>query len=93
MPPPFNPFARMPRLLRYLALHALIGAAIGVSAAGGLLYLDVAGLGTLFAASDMKIEAGILLFAFFALTFGSLSMGSAIMLLPRDESFPKDNGS
>ena len=83
---------RIPRLLRYLALHAAVGAIIGVSAAAALLYLDVAGLGTLFAASDMKIEAGILLFAFFALTFASLSMGSAIMLLPRDDSFPRDNG-
>jgi hypothetical protein len=85
-------FTRVPRLLRYLALHAIFGAGIGICAAASLLYLDVAGLGTLFAASDMKIEAGVLLFAFFALTFASLSMGSAIMLLPRDDSFPRDNG-
>lgn len=74
---------RPPDLIRFLALHALSGALVGCLAAGGLLASDAGGLATLFAESGSAIPAGALLFGGFALTFGSLAMGSAIMLLPR----------
>lgn len=72
-----------PKLLRLLAINAAGGVMIGCSAAGGLLLTDAGGLATLFGETDSYFTASALLFGGFALTFGSLAMASAIMLLPR----------
>ena len=72
-------------LLRFLALHAVSGAAVGLLFAAGLLVANVANLGTLFASTDRPVTAGILFFASCALTFGSLKMGVAVMTLSDDD--------
>jgi hypothetical protein len=71
--------------VRLLAINAGFGAMIGCGAAGGLLLTDTGGLATLFAQSggSTKVAAAALLFGGFAITFASLAMASAIMLLPR----------
>ena len=73
------------RLLRFLAENA----AIGVMAAATVTYLivkfDAFGIGTLAERSSSGWLAIGLLFAGFSVTFGSLAMGTAIFLLPKDE--------
>lgn len=82
---PHGSKSRTPRIVRLLAINAGIGAAIGMGAAGGLLLTDAGGLATLFAQSGdaTQMAATALLFGGFAITFASLAMGSAVMLLPR----------
>jgi hypothetical protein len=74
----------MPPILRLLAVNGAIGVGVGCAAAGGLLLTDAGGLATLFEQTGSYAAAGALLFGGFALTFGSLAMASAIMLLPRE---------
>lgn len=83
MPTPPGTLETFPKLLRLLAVNAAIGVAIGCAAAAGLLLTDAGGLATLMSETGSYFAAGALLFGGFALTFGSLAMASAIMLLPR----------
>ena len=71
-----------PSLLRFLAWHAGAGAALGLLFAALLLLTDAAGLGGLFANPSTPPVAWLLYYFTFALTFASLKMGTAIMLLP-----------
>ena len=75
---------RYPPLLVFLARNCLAGVAAGWLLLAGLLYLDVARLGQLIAGSEDWLLALLLAGAGFGLTFGSLAMGTAIFLLPKD---------
>ncbi|MEO1194299.1 MAG: hypothetical protein AAFY02_21285 [Pseudomonadota bacterium] len=79
-------------LLRFLAHHCLVGMAIGWIILGGLLWSDVGRLGTLIFNSPHWPEAIALLLIFFAITFGSLSMGTGIMLLSDEDEDSKGGG-
>lgn len=71
----------MPTLVRFLARHALVGFGLAVVFVGALLALDVAGLGTLvWRSPDGAMAAAALTFAV-GLTFASVQMGIAVMLL------------
>jgi hypothetical protein len=70
-------------LAAFLACHCLAGVLAGWIMVGGLLWLDVAGVGRLVMASDLLPVPLLMLLAAFALTFGSVAMGSAIMGLGR----------
>ncbi len=76
---------KVPKLLKFLGLHAMLGVIIGIALGAALLYADVAGLGTLLLHSDMPVLASALYFSGFAVTFGNAAMGSAIMLMPLEE--------
>jgi hypothetical protein len=67
------------QLISILLWNALGGAMLGVLFAAFLLYWDVAGIGSLIAASDRPWPAILLLFGGFAVTFGSAVCGTAIM--------------
>ncbi len=72
------------RLLLFLGRNCVLGILVGWSVLAGLLYFDVAGFGTvLFSAADRWLALGMAA-AGFAVTFGSLAMGTAIFLLPRE---------
>lgn len=73
-------------LLRFLLHHCLIGIAAGWMLLAGLLLTDAMGLASLIFTSSSWIEAMVLLLVFFAITFGSLSMGTGVMLLGGAES-------
>jgi hypothetical protein len=77
---------RLPALIRFLAGHCALGVTAGLATAGLLLWLDIGGIGGLVAGdgADRWIAVGLLGFGF-AITFGSLAMGSALFLLPRDD--------
>jgi hypothetical protein len=80
-----RPRSRLPKLVRFLAGHALLGGVVGGFVAGALLWLDVGGLGTLFSGERSLIALIVLYFGSFVLTFASAAMGTAVMLLPKDE--------
>lgn len=71
-------------LLVFLARHCLIGVAAGWLLLAALLYLDVAGLGQLMRAEEHWLLTLILAAGGFGITFGSLAMGTAIFLLPKE---------
>lgn len=75
---------RYPPLLVFLARNCLAGIAAGWLLLAGLLYFDVARLGELIAGSENWLLTLVLAGAGFGLTFGSLAMGTAIFLLPKD---------
>ncbi|HWW48427.1 MAG TPA: hypothetical protein VNZ94_11365 [Xanthobacteraceae bacterium] len=81
----------MPELVRLLTRHALIGIALAVLFVGVLLTFDVGGLRTLATASSSGLLAIIALAAACSLTFASVQMGFAIMLLGTEG--PGENGN
>jgi len=75
----------MPAHVLFLARHALIGFALAACFVGTMAWFDIAGLRTLAAKSDSTLVAFPVLTFFLGLTFASVQMGAAIMLLPHDE--------
>lgn len=75
---------RVPRLLWFLGLNLVIGAAIGVAFASVVVLLNTGGIKDLIAGSREPFFALFLLYAMNALTFASLAMGVAVMRLPYD---------
>jgi len=71
----------VPPLLAYLGRHCLVGIAAGWVLLAALVATDVGSLKTLLAGSSHWPEALALLMVFFAITFGSLAMGTAVMML------------
>lgn len=82
----------MPILVRFLLRHALIGFALAMVFVGALLAFDVARLGSLVWASPSGgLAVAALTFAL-GLTFGSVQMGVAVMLLGEDDDRPARGG-
>lgn len=75
----------IPMLLFFLAAHCGIGVALGVAFAALLVLFNIAGLKDLLADSSEPAIPLLMLNILFALTFGSLKMGIAIMTLPYDD--------
>jgi hypothetical protein len=67
----------------FLIWHCLAGIAAGWTTVGGLLWLNVAGLGSLVMSSDLFPLPLLMMLASFGLTFGSVAVGSAVMALGR----------
>lgn len=68
------------RLIRFLAVHAVVGVAIAVVTVALILFGDVGGLRGLIMRSDAGgLALGVML-AFFAITFASVQMSVALML-------------
>lgn len=68
------------RLTKFVLGHCALGAAIGVGFVALLLWFDIGNLGSLIFASDVPWLATSVLAAFFAITFGSVQVGIAVML-------------
>jgi hypothetical protein len=73
----------LPRVVQLLVINGVIGASVGCASAAGMLVTDTGGMATLISQSGSYAAAGVLLFGGFGLTFASLAMASAVMLLPR----------
>lgn len=71
----------MTPLVRFLIRHAAIGCAIAVAFVGVLVTFDIGGLRSLAGSSSSGPLAIVLLTVASALTFASVQMGFAIMLL------------
>lgn len=74
--------ARPPSLLEFLALHCGYGVALGIVAAAIVVLTDLGGIKELLQDSAEPFVPMLLIFSSFALTFGALKMGIAIMSLP-----------
>ena len=73
-------------LFRLLAINLAIGTAVAVLTLGGLLVLNPQDLRGLIAADRSPgVAIGLLLFGLL-ITFGSVAMGTAIMLIGRDDT-------
>ncbi len=72
------------RLLLFLARNCALGILVGWGVLAGLLYFDVAGFGTVLLNAADRWLALLMAAAGFAVTFGSLAMGTAIFLLPKE---------
>ncbi len=71
----------MPTLVRFLVTHAAIGITLAAAFVGALVAFDVARLGTLVQTSSDGMLAVALLTAGLGVTFGSVQMGFAVMLM------------
>lgn len=70
-------------LLRFLGGHLLVGVIVGWGALGAFIWLDIGRLGSLVLDSpDWPLVLAMLLVVF-AITFGSLAMGTGVMGLGR----------
>lgn len=74
---------QLPKLVRFMLVHAANGMVIGCLFVFGLIGLDVGGLAGLLA-RDASGLATFVLFFQSALTFGAVSMGIAVMGLGED---------
>ncbi len=83
----------MPKLLMFLLVHAAIGFAIAGLFVLALVGLDIGGFGSLVGRSSVAPLALGVLTAFLGLTFASVQMGAAIMLLPKDHEDGRGGGS
>jgi hypothetical protein len=70
----------MPKLLRFILKHVFFGIIIGWSFVAALLYFDVGGFGSLVLGSSSKWVALGLLGVSFAVTFGSASVATAVLM-------------
>ncbi|HEU0222312.1 MAG TPA: hypothetical protein VFR34_08925 [Paracoccaceae bacterium] len=73
---------RLPRLVRFMLAHAGMGIAVGWGLLLAMLRLNVMGLGGLIERSPDGTLATAMLAAFFAITFGSVGIGIAVINLP-----------
>lgn len=77
---------RWPRLLRFLGLHLVLGAALGVIVSSALVLSNTGGLKDLLAGDQSPVLGLVLLHFMLALTGGSVAMGVAVMTMPREET-------
>lgn len=73
---------QIPHLVRFLAVHCALGAALGVVFAAAVILSNVAGIKDLLETSNEPMVAMGMLYFMCALTFASLAMGAGVMLLP-----------
>jgi len=81
----------MPKLIRFLAFHAGVGVALALCVVTLLFTLNVSGLHTLIMDSDLKWLATGVLIVLMTITFGSVTMGIAVMLLPYSKDDDDDD--
>lgn len=75
----------VPPLLRFLAVNCAIGVAAGWAFLGTLIWLDIAGLRQLIVNSSAPAIPLLMLIVMFAITFGAAAMGTAVLLLPKED--------
>lgn len=74
----------LPKLVRFLFLHAAIGVGAGWLLLALLLFTDVSGVGTLIWASESPVLPVTMLAAGFAITFGGAAAAAAVMTMRFD---------
>ncbi|WJH41729.1 hypothetical protein N7E02_15760 [Aliirhizobium terrae] len=75
------------QMLRFLGLHAAVGALIGTAVGLSLIVLDIGGLGRLFARASNPAVPLILVIVPFASLFGGAATATAILTLPYDRKY------
>ena len=75
----------MPKLVKFLIFHALLGFVIALAGVLVILALDIVNLRTLIMTSDVKWMAAFALIFLMTITIASVTMGVAVMRLPYDD--------
>jgi len=75
------------RMLRFLALNAALGMALGIAVTAAILFLDVAGIGTRIAHSADPLIPLLLIGFPMALIFGGAVTAAAIWTMPYERLF------
>jgi len=78
-------FARDRTFYLYLLRHGLGGVVGGLVASGGVLALDLGGLGSLILGSQSPALALFMLFFGFSITFGGAALGAALIQIGNDD--------
>lgn len=73
----------LPKLVRFMLIHIANGMVIGCLFLFGMIWLDAAGIRQVLARDETGLATFVLFFQN-ALTFGSVSMGIAVMTLGED---------
>lgn len=79
-----------PPMLRFLAVNAATGSALGVVFSLGLIATNAAGLADLISATSNPVVPVLLMLVGFATLFGGLYTASAVMMLPWRKSDTDD---
>ena len=79
----------MPQLIRLMLLHGALGFGISAVFVALLVSTDTGGLGTLLRGAETHPLPALLLWFFCGLTFGSVQIGTALMLPDPDEDRPR----
>jgi hypothetical protein len=79
----------MPVLVRFLLRHALIGVGVAAVFVGALAAFDVFHLRALMSGSPDGLLALVVLTGALGITFGSVQMGFAVMLMGDDDDAKK----
>jgi len=85
---PQLPRPHLPVAVRFMLLHGAIGFAIATLFMALLLGTDAGGLATLMRGAESWPLPALLLWFFSGLTFGSVQIGAAVMLLGTEEQPP-----
>jgi len=79
----------MSQITRFVLLHGAIGFGIAAVFVALLIGTDTAGLGTLLRGAESSPLPALLLWFLCGLTFGSVQIGAAVMLLAEDDDEPQ----
>jgi len=75
-------WSQLPKLVRFLIVHALIGMALGIAVTALIIWKNIFGLGGLFGKSTL----GMFVFGFqMAMTLGAVQIGVAVLSMGRDD--------
>ena len=82
----------MPEMFKFMLKNAITGTLSGWAVLGLFLFFDVGGIGHAVFSSSNPFLPLALLIAGFTITFASLAMGGAVMLMPYDGGNGNDRG-
>lgn len=80
--------SKLPVAVRFMVLHGLVGFGLAAVFVAAVLWADPGGVGTLILAHG-GVPVIALLWFFTGLTFGSVQIGTAVMLLDRQDDAPR----
>lgn len=79
----------MPKLVRLYLESVALGFAVAAAFTGGLMWLDVAGIGHLVLGSDIGWVAAAMLVVFNGIVFSAVQFAFRIMSMAEDDAGPK----
>lgn len=79
----------MPKLVRMYIINVLIGFAISAVFVGGLIWLDVAGLGALIQRSDEAVLAVVMMWVMNGIVFAGVQFAWAVMNMAEKPKGPR----
>jgi hypothetical protein len=89
MPNPIAAWRRLPILVRFLVCHGSLGFGVAAVFVGALLWFDPQDAGTLLLTAAGHWWPALVLWFFTGLTFGSVQIGVATMLLAQADTPPR----